>query len=116
VRVMVAERNWKRGATVYFHIFYILIHYVYMSVSQWRGFWGVGEGEADEAVGDGVSLWRGLDHHGFRVQTVSTKHCSRPKGRNDGRIASHSHRTITGYKNLPPPPPPPPLSKEPMVI
>ncbi len=50
-----------------------------------------------------VNLWRGLDHHGFRVQTVSTKHCSRPKGRNDGRIASLSHRTRGGYKNLPPP-------------
>jgi hypothetical protein len=47
-----------------------------------------------------------LDHHGFRVQTVSTKHCSRPKGRNDGRIASLSHRTRGGYKNLPHSPPP----------
>jgi hypothetical protein len=52
----------------------------------------------------GVSLWRGLDHHGFRVQSVSTKHCSRPKSRNDGRIASLSHRTRGGYKNLPFPP------------
>jgi hypothetical protein len=34
---------------------------------------------------------------------ISTKHCSRPKGRNDGRIASLSHRTRGGYKNLPPP-------------
>jgi len=54
----------------------------------------------------GVSLWQGLDHHGFRVQIVSTKHCSRPKGRNDGRIASLSHHTRGGYKNLPLPPPP----------
>jgi len=53
-----------------------------------------------------------LDHHGFRVETVSTKHCSRPKGRNDGRIASFSHRTRGGYKNLPPPK----LPKEPVVI
>ncbi len=36
---------------------------------------------------------------------ISTKHCSRPKGRNDGRIASFSHRTKGGYKNLPLPPP-----------
>ncbi len=35
---------------------------------------------------------------------ISTKHRSRPKGRNDGRIASLSHRTRGGYKNLPPPP------------
>ncbi len=32
---------------------------------------------------------------------ISTKHCSRPKGRNDGRIASLSHRTRGKYKNLP---------------
>jgi len=49
-------------------------------------------------------MWRGLDHHGFRVQTVSTKHCNRLKGRNDDRIASLSHRTRGGYKNLPLPP------------
>jgi hypothetical protein len=36
---------------------------------------------------------------------ISTKHCSRPKGRNDGQIASLSHRTRGGYKNLPLPPP-----------
>jgi hypothetical protein len=36
---------------------------------------------------------------------ISIKHCSRSKGRNDGRIASHSHRTRGGYKNLPLPPP-----------
>jgi hypothetical protein len=35
---------------------------------------------------------------------ISTKHRSRPKGRNDGRIASLSHRTRGGYKNLPLPP------------
>jgi len=46
-----------------------------------------------------------LDHHNFHVQTVFTKHCSRPKGRNDGRIAFLSHRTRGGYKNLPLPPP-----------
>jgi hypothetical protein len=65
----------------------------------------VGEGEADEAMGDQCQFVTGLDHHGFRVQTVFTKHCSRPKGRNDGRIASLSHRTKGGYKNLPLPPP-----------
>jgi hypothetical protein len=37
---------------------------------------------------------------------ISTKHHSRPKGRNDRRIASLSHRTRGGYKNLPLPPPP----------
>ncbi len=36
---------------------------------------------------------------------ISTKHRSRPKGRNEGRIASLSHRTKGGYKNLPLPPP-----------
>jgi hypothetical protein len=35
---------------------------------------------------------------------ISTKHRSHPKGRNDGRIASFSHRTRGGYKNLPLPP------------
>jgi hypothetical protein len=44
---------------------------------------------------------------------ISTNHRSRPKGRNDGRIASLSHRTRGGYKNLPLPPP---LPKEPTVI
>jgi len=46
-----------------------------------------------------------MDHHDFRVQTVSTKHCSCPKGRNDDRITSLSHCTRGGYKNLPLPPP-----------
>ncbi len=69
------------------------------------GFGGWGRDRAVKQLATGVSLWRGLDHHGFRVQTVSTKHCSRSKGRNDGRIASLSHRTTGGYKNLPLPPP-----------
>ncbi len=34
---------------------------------------------------------------------ISTKHRSRSKGRNDGRIISLSHRTKGGYKNLPSP-------------
>ncbi len=72
---------------------------------------GVGEGEAGEATGDRCQSVTGLDQHGFRVQTVSTKHCSHSKGRNDGRIASLSHRTRGGYKNLPPP-----LPTEPAVI
>jgi len=72
----------------------------------------VGEGEAGEVVGDRCQSVTGLDHHGFRVQTVSTKHCSRPKGRNDNRITSFSHRTKGEYKNLPPPA----LPKEPTVI
>jgi hypothetical protein len=37
--------------------------------------------------------------------SISTKHRSRSKGRNDGRIASLSHCTKGGYKNLSPPPP-----------
>jgi hypothetical protein len=50
---VVAERNWTRGPIIYFQIFYILIHYVYLSVSQSvMGVWGVGEGEAGEAAGD----------------------------------------------------------------
>ncbi len=36
---------------------------------------------------------------------ISTKHRSCPKGRNDSRIASLSHHTRGGYKNLPLPPP-----------
>jgi hypothetical protein len=64
----------------------------------------VGEGEAGEAAGDRCQFVTGLDHHGFRVQTISTKHCSRPKGRNDSQITSLSHRTRGGYKNLPLPP------------
>ncbi len=35
---------------------------------------------------------------------ISIKHHSRPKGRNDGWIASLSHRTRGRYKNLPSPP------------
>ncbi len=35
---------------------------------------------------------------------ISTKHRNRLKRRNDGRIASLSHRTRGGYKNLPLPP------------
>jgi hypothetical protein len=35
---------------------------------------------------------------------ISTKHRNRPKGRNDGQIASLSQRTRSGYKNLPLPP------------
>jgi len=69
------------------------------------GFDGWGRERPVKQQATGVSLWRGLDHHGFRVQTVSTKHCNRPKGRNDNRIASLSHRTRGGYKNLPLPPP-----------
>jgi hypothetical protein len=72
------------------------------------GFWGVGEGEADEVADDRCQSVTGVGPPRFRVQIVSTKHCNRPKGRNDGRIASLSHRTRGGYKNLPPPRPPPP--------
>jgi len=68
------------------------------------GFGGWGRERPVKQWATGVSLWWGLDHHNFRVQTVSTKHCSRLKGRNDGRIASLSHRTKGGYKNLPLPP------------
>jgi hypothetical protein len=35
---------------------------------------------------------------------ISTKHRSHLKGRNDGQIASLSHRMTGGYKNLPLPP------------
>jgi hypothetical protein len=86
-----------------YFISYILIHYVSQSVYD-RGFGGWGRDRPVKQRATGVSLWRGLDHHGFRVQTVSTKHCNRPKGRNDGWIASLSHRTRGGYKNLPLPP------------
>jgi len=65
------------------------------------GVLGGGEGEADEAANDRCQSVTGLDQHGFRVQTVYTKHCSHSKGRNDGRIASLSHHTGGGYKNLP---------------
>jgi hypothetical protein len=46
--------------------------------------------------------------HQRGVQTKTWYHLSdysRPKGRNDGRIASLSHHTRGGYKNLPLPPP-----------
>jgi hypothetical protein len=87
----------------------LYINSLRLSVSQLvsdGGFGGWGRERPVKQQATGVSLWRGLDHHGFRVQTVSTKHCSHPKGRNDGRIASLSHRTRGGYKNLPLPPPP----------
>ncbi len=90
--------------------FYILIHYVRPFV--WRGFWGVWEGEVGEAAGDWCESVMGLDHHGFRVQTISTKHCSCPKGRNDSWIASLSHHTRGRYKNLPSLPPPFPPTTE----
>ncbi len=83
----------------------ILIHYVCQFVSLWRGFWGVGEGEAGEATGDWGQFVTGVGlPPRFCVQTVFTKHCSRLKGRNDDRIASLSHHTRGGYKNLPLPP------------
>jgi hypothetical protein len=68
------------------------------------GFGGWGRERPVKQRVTGVSLWRGLDHHGFRVQTVFTKHCNRSKGRNDGRITSLSHHTRGRYKNLPLPP------------
>jgi hypothetical protein len=77
---------------------------IYLSVCD-EGFGGWGKERPVKQRATGVSLWRGLDRHNFRVQIISTKHCSHPKGRNDGRIASFSHRTRGGYKNLPPPPP-----------
>ncbi len=57
-------------------------------------------------VCDGVGPPRFSHRPGFRTNQdlISTKHRSRPKGRNDGRIASLSHRTRGGYKNLPLPP------------
>jgi hypothetical protein len=64
----------------------------------------VREGEAGEGTGDRCQSVTGLDHHSFPIQTVSIKHCNRPKGRNDGQIASLSHCTRGGYKNLPLPP------------
>ncbi len=75
------------------------------------GFWGVGEGEADEVADDRCQSVTGVGPPRFRVQIVSTKHCNRPKGRNDVRIASLSHRTSGGYKNLPLPRPPPPTTE-----
>jgi len=70
----------------------------------WQGFWGVGEGEASEVANDRCQFVTRLDDHGFCVKIVFIKHCSRPKSRNDGRIASLSHCTRDGYKNflLPP--------------
>jgi hypothetical protein len=95
---------WKRDSKWCCNILsYILIHYVRSSVCLTRVLGGWGRERPVKQRTTGVSLWWRLDHHGFRVQTVSTKHCNRPKGRNDGRIASLSHRTRGGYKNLPPP-------------
>jgi hypothetical protein len=101
-------------------------------VSQWRGFLGWGRrgrwsNERPVSVSDGVfgvgrerpvkqwatgvSLWRGWTTtvsapvRCRNQDLISTKHRSRPKGKNDGRIASLSHHTRGGYKNLPLPPP-----------
>ncbi len=65
----------------------------------------MGEGEAGEVASDRCRSVTGLDHHGLRVQTISKKLYSRPKGKNDGQIASFSHHTRGEYKNLPLPPP-----------
>jgi len=86
----------------------LYINSLRLSISQSvTGVLGVGEGEAGEATGDRCQSVTRLDHHDFRVQIVSTKHCNHPKGRNDSWIASLSHRTRGGYKNLPLPPPSP---------
>ncbi len=71
----------------------------------------MGEGEAGEAAGDWCQFVTRLDHHGFRVQTVSTKHCSRPKGRNDGRIAPFPTAPEANIKTFPSPPPGPNYQK-----
>jgi hypothetical protein len=71
----------------------------------------VGEGKAGEVAGDRCESVMGVGLYGFRVQTVSTKHCSCSKGKNDGWITSLSHRTRGGYKNVPLPPPPPRTTK-----
>jgi hypothetical protein len=105
-----------KGTLSYFDMFIIfLIIYInslHLSVCLFvsqsdGGFGGWGRERLVKQWTTGVNLWQGLDHHSFREQTVPTKHCSRPKGRNDGRIASLSHHTRSGYKNLPLPPPPP---------
>ncbi len=64
----------------------------------------MGEGEAGEAVGDRCITTVFAPVKCTNQDLISTKHCSRPQGRNDGRIASLSHRTRGGYKNLPLPP------------
>jgi len=99
------EKLETRSHCLFSDILYINSLRLFVCQSVCDGVLGVGEGKAGEATGDRCQFVTGLDHHGFRVQTISTKHCSRPKGRNDGRIASLSHRTRGGYKNLPPPPP-----------
>ncbi len=108
------EKLKTRSQCLFSDILYInsLRLSVCQSVSD-KGFGGWGRERPVKQRATGVNLWWGLDHHGFHVQTVSTKHCSRPKGRNDGRIASLSHRTRGGYKNLPFPHS---LPKEPAVI
>jgi len=100
------EKLEMRSHCLFSDILYI--NSLRLSVSQSvsdGGFGGWGRERPVKQRATGVSLWRGLDHHGFRVQIVSTKHCSRPKGRNDGRTASLAHRTKGEYKNLPLPPP-----------
>jgi hypothetical protein len=99
------EKLETRSHCLFSDILYI--NSLRLSVSQSvsdGGFRGWGRERPVKQWATGVSLWWGLDDHDFRVQTVSTKHCSRSKGRNDSRIASLSHRTRGGYKNLPPPP------------
>jgi len=74
------------------------------------GFGGWGRERLVKQQATDVSLWQvwtttvSAPARCTNQDLISTKHRSRPKGRNDGRIASLSHRTKGGYKNLPLPP------------
>jgi hypothetical protein len=70
------------------------------------GFWGVGEGEAGEEADDQCTTTVSTPARCTNQDLISIKHRNRPKGRNDGRITSLSHRTKDGYKNFPLLPPP----------
>ncbi len=63
----------------------------------------MGEGEAGEAAGDRCQSVTGVGPPWFPCTNRLHK-ALQSKGRNDGRIASLSHRTRGEYKNLPLPP------------
>ncbi len=74
------------------------------------GFWGWGR---DRPMKQWVTTTVFAPARCTNQNMIYTKHRNRPKGRNDGRIASLSHRTRREYENLPLSPP---LPKEPAVI
>ncbi len=63
----------------------------------------MGEGEVGEATGDQCTTTVSAPVKCTNQDLISTKHRSRPKGRNDGRITSLSHAPKVDIKTFPPP-------------